>query len=136
MREGLLQQAPCRRIPLILLVAKELIATADSEPKRQLEAEVLAEIGVRVTAYLVRESAPERVRGRRRVSLVLELPTQEGQHVVCDSFGIVGERPMAAIRENDDLRVGEHLALALGKVHRDVRIVCAPNDQGRKVERE
>jgi hypothetical protein len=32
-------------LPLLLLVPKELIATADGEPNQQVEAEVLAEIG-------------------------------------------------------------------------------------------
>jgi hypothetical protein len=32
-------------LPLILLVPKELIATADGEPNPQVEGEILAEIG-------------------------------------------------------------------------------------------
>src|SRR5438445_6979070 len=58
-----------------------------------------------------------------------QLPSKEWQHRLRDRTGVVRERPVAALLEDDDLCTWEHLALALGVADRDVGVVLAPHDQ-------
>src|SRR3954452_11977205 len=46
-----------------------------------------------------------------------------------DGVGVVGERPMTALAEDDQLGVRERLALTLRQRDRQVRVVRAPDDQ-------
>src|SRR3954454_16202216 len=76
-----------------------------------------------------------RLRARRRLRGRTHAPPQERLDGPAHTLRVVGERPVAAVGEDLDVRRRERLALALGPRDGDVRVVRAPHDERGAVER-